>query len=59
MVSVLELVSEEEVYIYVSCTIIEPRREKTGFLHMRKTITQISFAVTEKLISAFFFSLHR
>ena len=24
----------------------EPRREKTGFLHMRKTKTQISFAIT-------------
>ena len=32
----------------------EPRREKTGFLHMRKT--QISFAVTAKLISAFVFA---
>ena len=30
----------------------EPRREKTGFLHA-KTKTQISFAVTAKLISAF------
>ena len=34
---------------------MEPRREKTGFLHMRKTETQISFAVTAKLISAFVF----
>ena len=32
----------------------EPRREKIGFLHMRKT--QISFAVTAKLISAFVFA---
>ena len=31
-------------------------REKTGFLHMRKTKTQISFAVTAKLISAFVFA---
>ena len=34
----------------------EPRREKTGFLHMRKQKTQISFAVTAKLISAFVFA---
>ena len=34
----------------------EPRREKTSFLHMRKTKTQISFAVTAKLISAFIFA---
>ena len=35
---------------------IDQRREKTGFLHMRKTKTQISFVVTAKLISAFFFA---
>ena len=35
----------------------EPRREKTGFLYMRKTKTQISFAVTAKLISAFVFAI--
>ena len=34
----------------------EPRHEKTGFLHMRKTKTQISFAVTAKLISTFVFA---
>ena len=34
----------------------EPRREKTGFLHMRKTKAQISFAVTVKLISTFVFT---
>ena len=35
----------------------EPCREKTGFLHMlKKTKTQISFAVTAKLISAFVFA---
>ena len=34
----------------------EPCREKTGFLHMRKTKTQISFVVTAKLISAFVFA---
>ena len=38
------------------CLIYGPRREKTGFLHMRKTKTQISFAVTAKLISAFVFA---
>ena len=39
-----------------SLVINEPRREKTGFLHMRKQNTQISFAVTAKLISAFVFA---
>ena len=34
----------------------EPRREKTNILHMQKTKTQISFAVTAKLISAFVFA---
>ena len=33
----------------------DPRREKTGFLHLRKQKTQISFAVTAKLISTFVF----
>ena len=32
---------------------IEPRREKTGFFAYAKTKTQISFAATAKLISAF------
>ena len=36
-------------------TIYEPRHEKTGLLHMRKTKMQISFAVTVKLIRAFVF----
>ena len=35
----------------------EPRREKTRFLHMRKTKTQISCAVTAQLISAFVFAI--
>ena len=35
----------------------EPRYEKTGFLHMRKTKTQISCAVTAQLISAFVFAI--
>ena len=34
----------------------EPRREKTGFMPYAKTKTQISFAVTAKLISAFVFA---
>ena len=34
----------------------EPRREKTGFFAFAKTKTQISFAVTAKLISAFVFA---
>ena len=37
-------------------TIYEPRCEKTGFLHIRKTKMQISFVVTAKLISAFVFA---
>ena len=37
--------------------LIEPRHEKTGFLHIYgKRKTQISFAVTAKLISAFVFA---
>ena len=38
------------------CMTFEPRREKTGFFAYAKTRTQISFAVTVKLISAFFFA---
>ena len=34
----------------------EPRREKTGFFAYAKTKTQISFAVTAKLISVFVFA---
>ena len=34
----------------------EPRREKTGFFAYGKSKTQISFAVTAKLISAFVFA---
>ena len=46
-----------EVYgIWFFQWIIEPRYEKIGFLHMQKTKTQISFAVTAKLISAFVFA---
>ena len=35
---------------------IEPRCEKTGFFAYVKTKTQISFAATAKLISAFVFA---
>ena len=35
---------------------IEPPREKTNVLHMRKKRTQISFAVTAKLICVFVFA---
>ena len=34
----------------------EPRHEKTGFFAYAKTKTQISFAVTAKLIGAFVFA---
>ena len=40
----------------VKLIIFEPRREKIGFLHMRKQ-NEISFAVTAKLISAFVFAI--
>ena len=36
--------------------IFEPRCEKTGIFAYAKTKTQISFAVTAKLISAFVFA---
>ena len=36
---------------------IEPRHEKIGFFAYAKTKTQISFAVTAKLISAFVFAI--
>ena len=41
-----------EGHIYI----IEPHREKTVFFAYAKTKTQISFAVTAKLISAFVFA---
>ena len=37
-------------------TLFEPRHEENNILQMRKTKTQISFAVTVKLISAFVFA---
>ena len=36
--------------------LLEPQYEKTDFWHMRKTKTQICFAVTAKLICAFVFT---
>ena len=39
--------------------IYEPRCEKTGFFAYAKTKTQISFAVTAKLISAFVFATRK
>ena len=42
---------------YKASVIYEPRHEKTAFLAYAKTKTQISFAVTAKLISAFVFAL--
>ena len=43
---------------FLSIKRIEPRHEKTVFLHIyAKTKTQISFTVTAKLISAFVFAL--
>ena len=45
-------------FIYFTVAfIIEPRREKTGCFAYVKTKTQISFAATAKLISAFVFAL--
>ena len=42
---------------YVANSLLyEPRYEKTGFFAYAKTKTQISFAVTAKLISAFVFA---
>ena len=43
-------------FLIVETSTNEPRREKTGFLHMRKKKTQISLAVTAKLIGAFVFA---
>ena len=43
-------------YNFVFQNLFEPRREKTGFFAHAKTKTQISFAVTAKLISAFVFA---
>ena len=43
------------LFFCIDWGLIEPRRKKTGLLHMRKQ-TQISFAVTAKVISAFVFA---
>ena len=45
-----------QIYVTVM-SIYEPRCEKTGFFAYAKTNTQISFAVTAKLISAFVFAI--
>ena len=44
--------------VYLSCRnyLYEPRCERAGFLHA-KTKTQISFAITAKLIGAFVFAI--
>ena len=46
----------QEKVVFVVQPLVEPRYEKTGFLHMRKKKTEIIFAVTVKLISAFVFA---
>ena len=44
--------------IYTNCSFkFEPRHEKTSFFVYAKTKTQISFALTAKLISAFVFAI--
>ena len=48
--------SHDRAHIVTIETTIEPRREKTVFFAYAKTKTQISFAVTAKLISAFVFA---
>ena len=45
--------------LFSKVIIYEPRREKTGFLHMRKQRRRSAFAVTAKLISAFVFACFR
>ena len=47
-----------KIAVYCKKVVIlnEPRREKTGFFAYAKTKTQISFAVTAKLISALVFA---
>ena len=43
---------------YIRSLINEPRHDKNRLFGYAKTKTQISFAVTANLISAFVFSLH-
>ena len=45
------------LYGNVLILLSEPRYEKTGFLFLRKTKTQISSAVTAQLNSAFVFAI--
>ena len=64
MFSVIQDVKREPGSVTVQYTMsrgyktFEPRHEKTNIWHMRKTKTQISFAVTAKLISAFDFATY-
>ena len=44
------------IWMLGKAALFEPRREKIGFFAYAKTKTQISFAVTAKLISAFVFA---
>ena len=70
MVKYANYLLSQEVYLKIRLLILsfineaavkkllsEPRHQKTGFLHMRKKKTQISFAVTAKLISVFVFAI--
>ena len=48
-----QVVDSRMYQVIIADALFEPRREKIGFWHMRKTKTQISIAVTAKLISAY------
>ena len=50
-IAALPAITSNGIFAIVGVLIIEPRREKTGFLQ-----TQISCAVTAQLISAFVFA---
>ena len=52
MTSKFKMADMNAAYVKVN----EPRHEKTGFFAYAKTKTQISFAVTVKLISVFAFA---
>ena len=54
---ILQSLYDNATQTYFFMHLFEPRREKIGFLHMRKQKTQISFAVTAKLIIAFVFAI--
>ena len=53
----LFLFTDQATIHYCGSITNEPRREKTGFFAYAKTKTQISFAVTAKLISVFVFPI--